>query len=109
MKRKQIYIEEEQEAWLKEVARTRGVAEAVVIREAIHEYLVTKAPDAMTPALNSMSDHPLSRIIGIGSNPDAPTDGSLNHDHYLYGGPKKWRLTKSGKAVRNWPRERRVR
>ena len=28
-------------------------------------------------------------VIGLIDDPDLPTDGALNHDHYLYGLPKK--------------------
>ena len=28
-------------------------------------------------------------IIGIADDPDGPTDVAENHDHYLYGAPKK--------------------
>jgi hypothetical protein len=86
MKRKQIYIEEAQERRLKEIARHRGVAESVLIREAVDEYLGAHGEAARR--LSSMEDHPIWSIVGIGRNPDAPTDGAVNHDHYLYGAPK---------------------
>ena len=28
-------------------------------------------------------------VIGAADDPSLPTDGALNHDHYLYGAPKK--------------------
>jgi len=28
-------------------------------------------------------------VIGAADDPDLPADGALNHDHYLYGLPKK--------------------
>lgn len=34
-----------------------------------------------------MKEHPLWSIVGVGRNPDAPMDGAVNHDHYLYGAP----------------------
>jgi len=105
MKRKQVYIEDEQEQGLKRLAKERGCSEAALIREAVGRLLT----DRELPALNSMEEHPLWGIIGLVDDPDAPIDGSLNHDHYLYGGPKKYRITKTGKVVRNWPRRARVR
>jgi hypothetical protein len=105
MKRKQIYIEEGQERELKRIAKERGCSEAELVRDAVDRLIETSPP----PQLSSMKEHPLWAIVGIVGDPDAPTDGSVNHDHYLYGGPKKWRVTKAGKLVRNWPRQRRVR
>jgi predicted DNA-binding antitoxin AbrB/MazE fold protein len=36
---------------------------------------------------------PLMRLVEVAqrfpSNPDAPTDGAAQHDHYLYGTPKR--------------------
>lgn len=38
-------------------------------------------------------DYPLRRLAEIASrfpvNPDAPVDGAAQHDHYLYGTPKR--------------------
>ena len=84
MKRKQIYIEEEQERELKALARGRGVPDAVVIREALGLYLRSQ-PRARR--LRTMAEHPLASIIGIGKSDI--TDGSVNHDFYLYGAPKE--------------------
>jgi len=89
MKRKQIYIEETQERELKELAADRDVPEAVIVRSALDEYLKANRPRITPPKLRSMKDHPLWKIVGIGKNPDAPTDGAVNHDYYLYGAPKK--------------------
>ena len=61
MKRKQIYIEKEQDERLKRAAAERKVSEAEIIREAIDRYLGKKSP----PALKSMEDHPLWKIIGV--------------------------------------------
>jgi hypothetical protein len=84
MKRKQIYIAKDQEYGLKKLAERRGVSESLLIREAVAQYLV----EHETPELRSMEDHPLWGIVGICDDPDAPTDGSINHDFYLYGAPK---------------------
>lgn len=85
MKRKQIYIEEEQERELKHLARSRGVPDAVVIREAIGTYLKGRRTKLRKP--RTMSEHPLAKIIGIGRS--GITDASVNHDFYLYGAPKE--------------------
>jgi len=85
MKRKQIYIEKEQDERLKRAAAERKVSEAEIIREAIDRYLGKKTP----PPLKSMEDHPLWKIVGIIDDPEGPTDGSVNHDFYIYGAPRK--------------------
>jgi predicted DNA-binding antitoxin AbrB/MazE fold protein len=41
------------------------------------ELALTTAPD----------DHPLDAVIGIGEG--GRTDGADNHDHYIYGTPKR--------------------
>jgi hypothetical protein len=86
MKRKQIYVDPRQDEQLQQLAHSRKVPVSHLIREAIAEYLVEQqAP----PILERPEDHPLWGIVGILDDPDAPTDGSINHDHYLYGAPKR--------------------
>lgn len=96
MKRKQIYIEEEQDEQIKAIARQRGVAEAIVIREAVDAYLSASE----YKGYDRMEDHPLWGIVGLIDDPNAPVDGSVNHDHYLYGGPKKYRINEDGSIER---------
>jgi len=68
VKRKQIYLEDEQEAAIKRLAARRGVSEAHVIREAMDEYLrAIPAPEAGNLFLS---------LAGIVDAPDAPVDGS---------------------------------
>jgi hypothetical protein len=85
MKRKQIYIAPEQEARLQRLAESRHVPVSLLIREAVAEYLVERE----TPHFERSEDNPLWGIVGLVDDPDAPTDGSLNVDHYLYGAPKR--------------------
>jgi hypothetical protein len=101
VKRKQIHIEPEIEYKVKELAERRGVSESYVIREAIAAYLAGEKADE--------AENPLLGIIGIVSNPDAPTDGSINHDHYLYGAPRESTHRDRGKPVGNRSRKPRVR
>lgn len=84
MRRKQIYIAERQEEQLQELAEHRQVPVSHLIREAIDRYLVDQQP----PKLERAEDHPLWGIVGLVTDPTAP-DGSINHDHYLYGAPKR--------------------
>jgi hypothetical protein len=86
MKRKQIYVDPDHEAQLQQLALSRKVPVSHLIREAIAEYLVEQQEP---PALERPEDHPLWGIVGIVDDPDAPTDGSINLDHYLYGAPKR--------------------
>jgi hypothetical protein len=47
--------------------------------------LVSRDPDCGHPGLA-----PLLEIASrFPSNPDLPTDGAAQHDHYLYGAPKR--------------------
>lgn len=85
MKRKQIYIAEEQEEQLQRLAEQRSVPVSLLIREAVAEYLV----DQEAPRLERPEDNPLWGIVGLVGDPDAPTDASTNLDHYLYGAPKR--------------------
>jgi hypothetical protein len=45
------------------------------------------------PAANSDGDRPLVDLLNLlnqmPANPNWPTDGAAQHDHYLYGTPKK--------------------
>ena len=86
MKRKQIYIDPEQEAQLKQLSYRLKVPVSHLIREAVTAYLVDHSAP---PVIERPEDHPLWGIVGILDDPDAPTDGSINHDYYLYGAPKR--------------------
>jgi hypothetical protein len=88
MKRKQIYIEDAQERAIKRLAARRGVSEAMVIREAMAKYIVDGEPESEDYLTDE--EDPLLGIIGLVDDPDAPIDGSINHDHYIYGVPRKY-------------------
>lgn len=77
VRRKQIYIDEEQEAAIRRLAARRGVSEAQVIREAMRLYL-----DGL---VMSREPNPLLALAGIVDDPDAPATGSEDHDRDLYG------------------------
>jgi hypothetical protein len=87
MKRKQIYVDPQHEEQLKKLAYSRKVPVSLLIREAVAEYLVGQ--DEARPVFARPEDHPLWAIVGILDDPDVPTDASINHDHYLYGAPKR--------------------
>ncbi|MBI5949315.1 MAG: CopG family transcriptional regulator [Chloroflexi bacterium] len=83
MQRKQVYLEEEQGLAIKRLAARRGVSGAVILREALAQYL---ASHETPPELERPEDHPLWGIVGIGAS--GVTDAAANHDHHLYGAPK---------------------
>lgn len=90
MKRKQIYLAEEQERAIKRLARERGVAEAVIIREAMDAYLAEEraaydADDEDEGICNTDKD-PILKMIGMIKN--GPGDGSKNYKRDLYGGER---------------------
>lgn len=84
MVRKQIYIDEELDLGLKALAASTGSAEAVHVRAALREYLREHQ--------GSLSERdPLLELIGLVDDPEGPRDVAEEHDHYLYGAPKRYR------------------
>ena len=54
----------------------------------------TRVEVSVPEASGSPSDDPtgwkaIDALIGISNDPGMPTDIAANHDHYLYGAPKK--------------------
>lgn len=89
MVRTQIYLTREEHAFVQNEASRLGRPMAAVIREWIDEKM--EIPDdawASSPLLQPPAE----------STPDMPEDFAINHDHYLYGGAKKYRKAK-GKWV----------
>jgi hypothetical protein len=82
MVRKQIYIDEELERGLKTLAARTGEAEAVHVRTALRTYLQEQAP-------TSRGSDPLLGLVGLVDDPNLPDDVAEEHDHYLYGSPKR--------------------
>ncbi|MBM3465288.1 MAG: ribbon-helix-helix protein, CopG family [Armatimonadetes bacterium] len=76
MRRKQIYIDEQDEQRLKAMARQRGRSEASLIREAVRRFVSDETPPP------SEEGDPLLQLIGIA---DGRTDAAEHHDRYLYG------------------------
>jgi hypothetical protein len=81
MIRSQIYLSRgEHEFLLNESVRT-AQSMAAVIRSFVDEKM--RVPDS-TWANNSLLAPPADPSFS------GPEDGVINHDHYVYGGPKKW-------------------
>ncbi len=81
MIRTQIYLSRQEHQFVQAEASRLGTPMAAVIRDYIDEKM--ELPDDVwmnNPLLDQPAD---PNFMG-------PEDGAINHDHYLYGGPKKW-------------------
>lgn len=81
MIRKQIYLEEGMDDLIKEIAEKKDISQSEVIRRAVEKYISEEQKKGEV-------EDPLLELIGLGSSD--VTDGSINHDHYIYGVPKKY-------------------
>ncbi|MBL7075115.1 hypothetical protein ISS37_07750 [candidate division KSB1 bacterium] len=82
--RTQIYLGHLQHRLLREKAKETNKKMAELVREAISEYLGISAKEGQHILAE---DDPIWNIVGMANS--GITDGSINHDHYLYGAPKK--------------------
>ncbi|MBA2295793.1 MAG: CopG family transcriptional regulator [Actinobacteria bacterium] len=80
MRRKQIYLDDTSERGLKRLAARTGRSEASHIREALQRYLASGSEAV---------EDPLEQLIGLVPDEQGPDDVAEEHDHYLYGTPKK--------------------
>jgi len=78
LRRKQIYLDPENEHRIRTLARATGLSEAEHIRRAVASY-VEDLPDA------GSTEHPLLEMIGICEGEGGPRDAARHHDTYLYG------------------------
>ena len=84
MVRKQIYIDEELDQGLKTLSARTGEPEAAHVRAALRGYL-----EAHRPPVDAAD--PLLEMIGLVDDARGPSDVAEEHDHYLYGAPKRRR------------------
>ena len=77
LKRKQIYLDEESDRALKNLALTTNISESEHIRIAVKKYIAKQKN-------NLGKEDPLWKLIGLCDKLDGPTDASLHHDKYLY-------------------------
>lgn len=82
MVRKQIYIDEELDEGLKVLSAKTGEPEAAHVRAALRGYL-----DAHRASVEGAD--PLYELIGLVDDAHGPSDVAEEHDHYLYGAPKR--------------------
>ncbi len=85
-----IDLSPEQEAALRAKAESLGLTVEAFVKQRVEGECVEDAP--MTPR----DDRPIWQVISEYVNAlspdtfdDMPTDGASEHDHYLYGSPKK--------------------
>lgn len=82
MVRKQMYIDEDLHRGLKALAARTGRSEADHVRAALREYLREHRPAPV-------DRDPLLDLVGLVDDPEGPDDVAEEHDHYLYGAPKR--------------------
>ena len=86
MVRTQIYLTHAEYHFLQAEAQRRKEPMAAVIRSMVDEKM--ELPD------DAWADNPMLRPTPKDSKFDLPEDAAINHDHYLYGSPKKYTKVK---------------
>ncbi len=76
MIRKQIYLEETLIEKIKEIADKKNISQSELIRQAIKNFIKEEQ-------LKGEAEDPLLKLNGLFSS--NITDGSINHDKYIYG------------------------
>lgn len=79
MVRTQVYLPRDIYEALKARASDKGVTMAAQIREALAQYVIEKEPEEGHILTD---DDPIWDMIGMGES--GITDGSVNHDKYIY-------------------------
>lgn len=82
MVRTQIYLTRAEHDFLQEESAQRGEPMAAVLRAFIDE--------KMALPTDVWTNNPMLRAAPESLDEEGPTDGAINHDHYLAGTPKKW-------------------
>jgi len=90
MIRTQIYLNKNEYDFIQREASRLDEPMAAVIRNFIDEKM--DLPD------EAWANNPMFKPWPADPHNDSPEDAAINHDHYLYGGPKKWIKVK-GKYV----------
>jgi predicted DNA-binding antitoxin AbrB/MazE fold protein len=63
--------------------------EPVLLEEKTYVEVVIPAPQPQADDDDSTGWKAIEALIGVSDDPGMPTDIAENHDHYLYGAPKK--------------------
>lgn len=94
MIRTQIYLNKQEYDFVQREASRRDEPMAAVIRNFIDEKM--EIPE------DAWTHNPMFKPWPADPDNDSPEDAAINHDHYLYGSPKKWIKVK-GKYVKAPP------
>lgn len=86
MRRTQLYLDDETHRLAAWQARMIGSSVSEVIRLSIRHYVEKKPRRTKKELLDWLSDFHKK----YPTPPGSPTDLALEHDHYLYGTPKKY-------------------
>ena len=78
-------LELQQEARLRAAAQAKGVTPDALVREAL-DHVLTRQQTAEQRPLQTAADIVLERMQVMAG---MPRDGASQHDHYIYGWPKK--------------------
>ena len=88
MKRRQIYLAEEQIEQLKRLAKIDRSTVSGLVRDAITAYLARNMTPASAgieaPGWTRIEDHPLWGIVGIIKSGELPVDASASIDEDVY-------------------------
>ncbi len=101
MVRTQVYLPRHIYQKLQARAERQGLTLAVQIREALENYIERVETEVDDGILHA--DDPIFKLIGAAASEEG--DLSVNHDHYLYGWPKR---EPTGSTVATQTRERRT-
>lgn len=86
MIRTQIYLSQEEHNFVQLEAKRTNQTLAAVIRSFIDEKM--KLPN------DTWINNPMLEPTPVFSDWEGREDGAINHDHYVYGSPKKWEKKK---------------
>jgi hypothetical protein len=90
MVRTQVYLTQAEHDFLQAESSRRGQPMAGILRSFVDEKMAVPT-DAWT-------NNPMLRPTPTEPGWDSPADAAINHDHYLYGAPKKW-IKRNGQWV----------
>ena len=83
MDRTQIYLPEDVKDEAMALAERQGRSFAAVVRDALTEYVIKHAPESKE------KDPVLEAVARLKPSKDGPADSAKQHNHYLYGAPKR--------------------
>ena len=82
MVRTQVYLTQAEYDFLQAESSRRDEPMAAILRSFVDE--------KMAVPVDAWTNNPMLRPAVAEPDWDSPADAAINHDHYLYGAPKKW-------------------